>query len=46
MKNVKQYFKMGSEELQEYLKFRKKGFTVRNKKGKGSYTRKEKYKNF
>ena len=35
---------MTPEELQEYLKFKKKGGQIQNRKGKGSYTRKEKYK--
>lgn len=38
-------FKKEGEELQQYLAFRKKGFVVKNKKGKGSYDRK-KFKNF
>lgn len=36
-------FKKGSEEIQEYLKFRGRGFKIPNKKGKGSYKRKEKH---
>lgn len=40
----KQAFKMEGEELQQYLHFRKRGSVVENKKGKGSYTRKEKHK--
>lgn len=40
----KSMFKMGKEELNEYLHFRKLGFVIENKKGKGSYTRKEKHK--
>lgn len=31
--------KMTSEELQEYLAFRRHGFYVASKKGKGSYNR-------
>ncbi len=31
-------------ELQEYLQFKRRGFKVRTKKGKGSYTRKQKHK--
>ena len=41
----KSMFKKTEEELQEYLSFRKKGFVIENKKGKGSYNRKEKHKN-
>lgn len=41
----KQMFKKNEDELQEYLTFRKRGFVVKNKKGKGSYSRKEKHKN-
>lgn len=37
-------FKKSPEELQQYLHFKKRGFAIRNKKGKGSYTRKEKHK--
>lgn len=40
----KSMFKKTEEELQEYLTFRKRGFVIRNKKGKGSYRRKEKHK--
>ena len=35
----KRMFKMEGEELQQYLHFRKRGGTVENKKGKGSYNR-------
>lgn len=45
MKKVdKSMFKKTEEELQEYMTFRKRGFTIKNKKGKGSYTRKDKHK--
>lgn len=37
-------FKKNEDELQEYLRYRKRGFVIKNKKGKGSYTRKEKHK--
>lgn len=37
----KQMFKKSGEELQEYLMFRRRGSKVKNKKGKGSYNRKE-----
>lgn len=43
MKINKKQFKKSPEELQEYLKFKKRGFVVPNKKGKGSYQRKNKY---
>ena len=33
--------KMKPEELQEYLAFRRRGFSVPAKKGKGSYDRKK-----
>lgn len=33
--------KMDSEELQMYLHFRKRGYSVPAKKGKGSYDRKK-----
>lgn len=36
-------FKKDTEEIQEYLKFRSRGFKIPNKKGKGSYKRKEKH---
>ena len=39
------YFKKSSEELQEYLQFRRRGSRVESKKGKGSYSRKDKHKN-
>lgn len=45
MKN-KQMFKMSPDELQEFLAFKKRSFTVPNKKGKGSYKRKNKNKKF
>ena len=35
----KQMFKKSGEELQEYLMFRRRGFKIKNKKGKGSYNR-------
>ncbi|MBR5314169.1 MAG: hypothetical protein IKU45_02000 [Clostridia bacterium] len=37
----KEMFKKTGEELQEYLRFRRRGSVVRSKKGKGSYNRKE-----
>lgn len=41
----KRMLKKSSEELQEWLKFRRRGFAVPPKKGKGSYRRKPKHKN-
>ena len=41
----KRMFKKTEEELQEYLAYRKRGFIIKNKKGKGSYNRKDKHKN-
>lgn len=40
----KKMFKKSPEELQQYIHFKKRGFTIDNKKGKGSYTRKTKHK--
>lgn len=40
----KRVFKKSPEELQQYIHFKKRGFTIDNKKGKGSYTRKIKHK--
>ena len=37
-------FKKSPEELEQYLLFKHRGSFVRTKKGKGSYSRKEKYK--
>lgn len=39
----KSMFKKSKDELQEYLKFKRRGFKVNNKKGKGSYNRKKKF---
>lgn len=36
-------FKKSPEELQLYLYFKKRGFRIENKKGKGSYERKPKH---
>lgn len=38
----KSIFKKSKEELQEYLHFKKRGFKIKPKKGKGSYSRKNK----
>ena len=35
--------KKSPEELQEYMQFRRRGFKVPPKKGKGSFKRKQKY---
>ena len=43
MKIDKRRFKKSPEELQEYLKFKRRGSVVENKKGKGSFKRKKKY---
>lgn len=40
----KTMFKMSDEELQLWLYNRKRGFVIENKKGKGSYNRKNKHK--
>lgn len=39
----KRMFKKSPEELQQYLHFKKRGFKLENKKGKGSYTRRPKH---
>ena len=39
----KRILKMTPQELEQHLQFRKKGFVIQNKKGKGSYKRKNKY---
>ena len=41
----KQEKKMSQEELEGLLSFRKRGYFLKNKKGKGSYSRKEKHPN-
>lgn len=40
----KSLFKKSQEELQEYLQFKRRGSSVKPKKGKGSFTRKLKHK--
>lgn len=37
----KEIFKKTGEELQEFLAFRKRGSRIKNKKGKGSYSRQD-----
>lgn len=39
----KRIFKKSPEELQLYMHFKKRGFVIENKKGKGSYKRKPKH---
>lgn len=41
----KKMFKKSSEELQEYMMFKRRGSKVQSKKGKGSFKRKPKYPN-
>ena len=41
---AKRIFKKSPEELQLYMHFKKRGFKIENKKGKGSYSRKVKHK--
>lgn len=41
----KEIFKKTPEELQQYLQFKRRGFAISAKKGKGSYSRKQKHKN-
>ena len=40
----KEIFKKTPEELQQYLQFKSRGFAISAKKGKGSYSRKQKHK--
>lgn len=40
----KRSLKKTGEELAEYLQFKRRGYLVGNKKGKGSYKRNEKHK--
>lgn len=44
MKEINHARKKTGEELQQYLHLRTRGFIVRPKKGKGSYSRKQKHK--
>ena len=39
----KEMFKMNSEQLKAWLQIRNKSSRIENKKGKGSYRRKDKY---
>jgi hypothetical protein len=41
----KRIFKKSPEELKLYMHFKKRGFRLENKKGKGSYKRKAKHVN-
>lgn len=45
LKTIKQAQKKSPAELQEYLHFKRRGSITRAKKGKGSFSRKPKYKN-
>lgn len=45
IKLIKQAQKKSPDELQEYLQFKRRGSTVKSKKGKGAYSRKSKHKN-
>ena len=40
----KKILKKNGEELQQYLQFRRRGSSVKSKKGKGSFQRQEKHK--
>ena len=40
----KKIFKKSAEELEQYLMFKHRGFSVPPKKGKGSFKRKNKHK--
>lgn len=40
----KKIFKKSSEELEQYLQFKRRGSRVEAKRGKGSYKRKDKHK--
>ena len=44
IKEINHAKKKTGEELQQYLHFRRRGFAIPPKKGKGSYSRKQKYK--
>lgn len=46
LKEIKQSQKKSSDELREYLHFKRRGFSIQPKRGKGAYSRKDKYKNF
>ena len=41
----KEIFKKSSDELREYLQFKRRGSITKAKRGKGSFTRKAKHKN-
>lgn len=41
----KRFLKKSPEELEQYLQFKRRGFYIENKKGKGSYKRHSKHKN-
>ena len=44
IKNNKAFLKKTPEELEEYMKFKKRGGSVPPKKGKGSFRRKAKHR--
>lgn len=44
IKDYKHALKKTGEELQLYFHFKKRGFRIDNKKGRGSYKRNSKYK--
>lgn len=44
LKEINQAQKKTGEELQQYLHFRRRGSVVQAKKGKGSFSRKQKHK--
>ena len=45
IKLIRRAQKKSPDELQEYLQFKRRGSTVKAKKGKGAYNRKTKHKN-
>lgn len=45
LETIKQAQKKASDELQEYLQFKRRGSITKAKKGKGSFNRKLKHKN-
>ena len=44
MKQDRRMFKKSSEELVQYMQFQRRGSVVPSRKGKGSYSRKQKHK--
>ena len=43
--NDKSFFKKDPEELEQYLQFKRRGYKVSSKKGKGSFRRHSKHRN-